>query len=89
MYYWPTTLALVSKSAPRSVTGAMMGAAFLSPFIAHTMAGRVGRFYDQMSRTIFWTMDAGIAAVGAVLMFALRGPLDRALDQPLGTNAGN
>ena len=85
MYYWPTTLALVSKSAPRSVTGAMMGAAFLSPFIAHTMAGWVGSFYDQMSPTIFWTMDAGIAAVGAVLMFALRGPLDRALGQPLGT----
>ena len=89
MYYWPTTLALVSRSAPRSVTGAMMGAAFLSPFIAHTMAGWVGSFYDQMSPATFWTMDAGIAALGAALMFALRGPLDRALDQPLEAHAGN
>ena len=88
MYYWPTTLALVSKSAPRSVTGAMMGAAFLSPFIAHTMAGWVGSFYDQMSPATFWTMDAGIAALGAAVMFALRGPLGRALDEPLGPDAG-
>ncbi len=88
MYYWPTTLALVSKSAPRSVTGAMMGAAFLSPFIAHTMAGWVGSFYDQMSPATFWTMDAGIAALGAALMFALRAPLGRALDEPLGPDAG-
>ena len=87
MYYWPTTLALVSKSAPRSVTGAMMGAAFLSPFIAHTMAGWVGSFYDQMTPATFWTMDAGIAAVGAALMFALRGPLGRVLDEPLGAMA--
>jgi POT family proton-dependent oligopeptide transporter len=88
MYYWPTTLALVSKSAPRSVTGAMMGAAFLSPFIAHTMAGWVGSFYDQMSPATFWTMDAGIAALGAALMFALRGRLGRVLDEPLAVAAG-
>lgn len=83
MYYWPTTLALVSKSAPRAVTGAMMGAAFLSPFLAHTLAGWVGSFYDQMSAAKFWTMDAGVAAVGAAIMFALRRPLGRLLDEPL------
>jgi proton-dependent oligopeptide transporter, POT family len=83
MYYWPTLLALVSRTAPRSVTGAMVGAAFLSPFIAHTAAGWVGSFYDQMSPAAFWTMDAGIAALGAALVFALRSRLGRALDQPL------
>ena len=83
MYYWPTLLALVSHAAPRSVTGAMVGAAFLSPFIAHTVAGWVGSFYDQMSPATFWTMDAGIAALGAALVFALRGPLVRVLYQPL------
>ena len=60
-----------------------MGAAFLSPFIAHTAAGWVGSFYDQMSPATFWTMDAGIAALGAALVFALRGPLGRVLNQPL------
>ena len=89
MYYWPTLLALVSHAAPRSVTGAMMGAAFLSPFIAHTAAGWVGSFYDQMSPSAFWTMDAGIAALGAALVFALRGPLVRVLNQPLEANQVN
>ena len=83
LYYWPTLLALVSRDAPRSVTGAMVGAAFLSPFIAHTAAGWIGSFYDQMSPATFWTMDAGIAALGAALVFALRGPLGRVLNQPL------
>ena len=87
MYYWPTTLALVSKSAPKSVTGAMMGAAFLSPFIAHTIAGWIGSFYDQMSPATFWTLDAGIAALGAALMFGLRGALGRVLDEPLGVTS--
>ena len=89
MYYWPTLLALVSRAAPRSVTGAMVGAAFLSPFIAHTAAGWVGSFYDQMSPATFWTMDAGIAALGAVLVFALRGPLGSVLDQPLEADAAD
>jgi POT family proton-dependent oligopeptide transporter len=89
MYYWPTLLALVSHAAPRSVTGAMVGAAFLSPFIAHTAAGWVGSFYDQMSPATFWTMDAGIALLGAALVFALRGPLGRVLDQPLEADAAS
>ena len=89
MYYWPTLLALVSRAAPRSVTGAMVGAAFLSPFIAHTAAGWVGSFYDQMSPATFWTMDAGIAALGAALVFALRGPLGRILDQPVEADAAS
>ena len=89
MYYWPTLLALVSHAAPRSVTGAMVGAAFLSPFIAHTTAGWVGSFYDQMSPAAFWTMDAAIAALGAVLVLALRGPLVRVLAEPLETDAEN
>jgi len=83
MYYWPTLLALVSRAAPPLVTGAMVGAAFLSPFIGHTAAGWVGSFYDQMSPAAFWMMDAGIAALGAALVFTLRGPLGRALNQPL------
>ena len=89
MYYWPTLLALVSHAAPRSLTGAMVGAAFISPFIAHTAAGWVGSFYDQMSPATFWTMDAGIAALGAALVFALKGPLGRALGQPLEADAGS
>ena len=79
MYYWPTLLALVSKSAPRAVTSRMMGIAFLSPFVGHTLMGWVGSFYDKMNPSTFWAMDAGIALAGAVIILALRKRLTREL----------
>lgn len=75
MYYWPTLLALVSKTAPRSVTSTLMGMAFLSPFIGHTLMGWVGSFYDQLSPAQFWAVDAAIAFAGALIIFVVRKPL--------------
>lgn len=80
MYYWPTLLALVSSSAPRSVTSTMMGLAFISPFIGHTVAGMVGARFDQMSPSAFWLMDGAIAVGGAVVILALRKVLTAALE---------
>ncbi len=80
MYYWPTTLAIVSKSAPPAMTSTLMGLAFLSPFIGHVAAGWIGSFFDQMSASSFWAMDAGIALVGAVLILLFRKRLQRALE---------
>jgi proton-dependent oligopeptide transporter, POT family len=79
MYYWPTTLALVSKSVPPAVAGRLMGVAFLSPFIGHTLMGWVGSYFDQVTPSLFWTIDAAIAAVGAVIILILRNPLRRGL----------
>ena len=80
MFYWPTTLALISRTAPRGVMSTLMGGAFLSPFIGHTVMGWIGSFYDRMNPAAFWTMDAGIALAGAVLLVALRKPLAKALE---------
>ena len=80
MYYWPTTLAIVSKAAPPRVASTLMGVAFLSPFVAHVMAGWVGSYFDQMSPSTFWAMDAAIAFAGAALILLLRGPLQRGLE---------
>lgn len=80
MYYWPTTLALVSKSAPAGFTSTLMGVAFLSPFIGHTLMGWVGSFFDKMSPSMFWTMDAAIALAGAVIILVLRNPIRRGLE---------
>ena len=79
MYYWPTTLALISRAAPPAVTSTLMGGAFLSPFIGHTLMGWIGSYYDQMTPAAFWSMDAGIALVGAILLSVVRGPLSNAL----------
>ncbi|WP_219893539.1 peptide MFS transporter [Aquisediminimonas profunda] len=80
MYYWPTTLALVSRCAPASVTATMMGVAFLSPFVGHTLAGWVGSYFDQMSPSAFWAMDAGIAVGGAIVILLFRERLARGLE---------
>ena len=80
MYYWPTALALVSRTAPAKINSTMVGATFLCPFVAHTLAGYVGSYYDQMSPAAFWSMDASIGLVGAAILFALNRPLSRALE---------
>lgn len=80
MYYWPTTLAIVSKSAPTALTSTLMGVAFLSPFVGHVLAGWVGSYFDQMSPSAFWAMDAAIALVGAALILLFRKPIQRALE---------
>jgi POT family proton-dependent oligopeptide transporter len=80
MYYWPTTLALVSRCAPSVITSTLMGVAFLSPFIGHTLMGWVGSSYDKMSPSVFWTMDAAIALAGAAIILSLRKFLTRGLE---------
>ena len=85
MYYWPTTLAIVSKAAPPQFASTLMGVAFLSPFVAHVMAGWVGSYFDQMAPTTFWTMDAAIGAAGALLIFLLRKGLQHGLEDEVTT----
>jgi POT family proton-dependent oligopeptide transporter len=79
MWYWPVTLALVSKAAPAKVNSTLMGGSFLAIFIGVVMMGWVGSFYDQMSPAAFWTMDAAIGFVGALIIFLVHRPLSRAL----------
>jgi POT family proton-dependent oligopeptide transporter len=79
MWYWPVTLALVSKAAPAKVNSTLMGGAFLSLFVGSTTMGWVGSFYDQMSPAAFWTLDAAIGFAGALIAFLLHRPLSRIL----------
>lgn len=80
MYYWPTLLALVSRSAPPGFTSILMGCAFLSPFVGHTAMGWVGSYFDKMSPSTFWMIDAGIALTGAVVVLILRNWLRTGLE---------
>ncbi|MDQ6648439.1 MAG: peptide MFS transporter, partial [Pseudomonadota bacterium] len=80
LYYWPTTLALVSRTAPVRIKATLMGAVFLTYFVGNIIIGRLGGFYEHMTPAAFWAMHAGIAATGGVLAFGLRRPLKRALE---------
>jgi POT family proton-dependent oligopeptide transporter len=80
LYYWPVLLALISQAAPKKVSATLMGGAFLSFFAGSVIAGWVGSFYDRMSPAAFWSLDAAIGIVGGLVIFAIRGPLVRALE---------
>jgi POT family proton-dependent oligopeptide transporter len=79
MWYWPVTLATISKAAPAKVNSTLMGAAFLCLFFGTVLMGWVGSFYDEMSNATFWTVDATIAFGGTALMLLLRERLARTL----------
>jgi POT family proton-dependent oligopeptide transporter len=79
LYQWPTTLALVSRAAPRAVNSTMMGGAFLTGFVANYLAGWMGSYYERMPHVDFWLMHAGISGLGALMVLACYGPLNRAL----------
>jgi POT family proton-dependent oligopeptide transporter len=80
MWYWPITLALVSKAAPAKVNATLMGGSFLALFFASVIMGWVGSFYDQMSNGAFWAVDSAIALASALVILAVKRPVNRILD---------
>ncbi len=79
LYYWPILLALVSRTAPNNVKATLMGAVFLSLFVANFIIGWIGGLYERLGPAGFWGMEAGIAAIGGVLTLILAPPLRRVL----------
>lgn len=80
MYFWPTLLALVSRAAPPRLNATMMGATFLTLFVANNLIGRIGTHYEKMTPTAFWALHAGIGAAGGVLMLLAGRLLEPMLD---------
>ena len=58
----------------------MMGVAFLSLFVSNMTLGRLGALYEPLGPTLFWALNATIAATGAVLALVLARPLTRMLE---------
>ncbi len=66
----PISLALFAKYAPKAINATIIGLYYLAFFLANTLVGWVGGFYQTMSTTTFWLMHAGFA-VGAGLCFVM------------------
>jgi POT family proton-dependent oligopeptide transporter len=77
LYYWPTLLALVSRTAPPALKSTLMGTAFLSLFVSNTTVGWLGGLYEHMTPAAFWSMHAAIATAGGVLALLVNRPLAR------------
>ncbi|MGY4399070.1 POT family proton-dependent oligopeptide transporter [Sphingomonas sp. UYAg733] len=80
LYYWPPYLALMSRAAPAKVNATMMGCAFLSLFIGNIIMGWIGSFYEHMTPAAFWALNAGIAAIGALLVLLFGRAITRGLN---------
>ncbi|MBV9570793.1 MAG: peptide MFS transporter [Alphaproteobacteria bacterium] len=80
IWQWPTLLALVSRVAPQRLKSTLMGAAFLTLFVANMTIGRIGALYEVLAPAEFWAMNAAIAATGSALALLLARPLKRVLD---------
>ena len=80
MYYWPTTLALVSRRAPKKINALMMAGAYLTLFFVGVGSGFVARFYEPLGDTAFWTLQAAISASGAILVLLFSGLIRRRMD---------
>lgn len=79
IYYWPTLLALVSRTAPARINATMMGLTFLTLFVGNNLIGWIGTFYEKMSPARFWLMHAAIGATGGLLVLLFGRALSRIL----------
>jgi POT family proton-dependent oligopeptide transporter len=80
VWYWPVTLALVSRTAPARVNATLMGMAYLAIFAGNIAMGWIGSFYEKMTPTGFWLLNVGVAATGAVLVMLFGRRLTRVLE---------
>src|SRR6185436_8519430 len=91
LYYWPTLLALVSRTAPAKVNATMMGLAFMTLALANNLVGWIGGFYEAMTPVTFWTMHAAIGATGGMLVILFGRRLGRTFetspDEPVAPSA--
>jgi POT family proton-dependent oligopeptide transporter len=79
LYYWPTLLALVSRTAPARVNSFMIGVVFASLFVGNILTGWTGSLYEKMSPAKFWALHAAIGAAGGLVVLIFGGRLQRAL----------
>ncbi len=79
LYYWPTLLALVSRTAPARVNSFMMGIVFTSLFVGNVLTGWTGGLYEKMSPAQFWALHAAIGAAGGLMVLVFGSRLQSAL----------
>ncbi len=67
-FYWPPTLALVSRASPLRLRSTAMGVAYMSYFVANLCKGWLGTLYEPLGPARFWLLNTGVAATGFVLL---------------------
>jgi len=69
LFLSPVGLSAVSKLAPKSLTSLFMGVWFLSPFIAHFLAGFTESYIEELGAiNVFTYIGAGGIVIGIVML---------------------
>ena len=77
----PVGLSSMTKLAPDSVKGMMMGVWFLAASMGNLIAGLVVGFLEKYSPATIFTAVAAFAIVASVVMFGLVAPIRRMLER--------
>lgn len=77
VYFSPVMLALYASRAPAAWRGTMLGIEALAASAASLLSGYMGGWYEFMSPTRFWTINAAIVGGAGLAVLVLRGPLAR------------
>ncbi len=81
LYLSPIGLSFVSKVAPARLVSTLMGVWFLANFFGNYGAGWLGSFYEQMPKAAYFGLMTAIGLAGGAVLWALNGPLQRAVGQ--------
>ncbi len=79
VFFTPIAVGLYGRAAPKSLNAMMIGVNSMAVFVGSTISGRIGGLYEIWSADRFWLLHAGIIAVGALLLLALRPAVRRLL----------
>jgi len=72
---------LVSKVAPASLIGMLMGMWFLSSFFGNYLSGYIGTYYEKMPHAEFFILLAVLGIGTGLAIFALKSPLRQAIGE--------
>jgi POT family proton-dependent oligopeptide transporter len=62
----PVSLALFARVTPKAINSTMIGIYYFTFFIANSLVGWIGGFYQTMPTTDFWLLHAGLALFSGV-----------------------
>lgn len=68
LFIWPVGMSLFARAAPASVNAMFIGIFYTAVFVANTMVGILGGFYERMTPPGFWSLQAAIGASALVLI---------------------
>lgn len=80
LWYWPTTLAFVSRRAPKSINAMMLGIIYLTLFFASFLSGYIATFYETLGPTAFFLVNAALPATGGLFTLLFGRKLMHAFD---------